>query len=134
MGTQYTPTLALIEDDGPMRTFLTLNLGAKYNMQRYKSVEDFLEHRRERSNPDLIVSDFHMDELTAIDLIRHIRLVSDIAHTPILIISGDDDPSWRTQCLEAGANDCVSKPFDPIEISLRVKRLLDSENTTAVTL
>jgi two-component system response regulator VicR len=72
--------------------------------------------------PDLIITDILMPFTSGLDLISVVR--SSGSKTPILVLSAMDQEATVLEALSLGANDFISKPFKPAEISMRVKRLL----------
>ena len=57
-----------------------------------------------------------------LDLTREIRLKTDL---PIILLTAKGDPSDRIKGLELGADDYVPKPFEPKELLLRIKNILN---------
>lgn len=72
--------------------------------------------------PDLIITDILMPFTSGLDLISVVR--SSGSKVPILVLSAMDQEATVLEALSLGANDFISKPFKPAEISMRVKRLL----------
>jgi DNA-binding response OmpR family regulator len=71
--------------------------------------------------PDLIVLDLGLPDVSGEDVVREVRRFSTI---PILILTAKDDTDERIHCLELGADDYVTKPFSPREVTLRVRAIL----------
>ena len=71
--------------------------------------------------PDLIVLDLGLPDVPGEDVVREVRRFSTI---PILILTAKDDTDERIHCLELGADDYVTKPFSPREVTLRVRAIL----------
>lgn len=79
----------------------------------------------EEFDPDLVLVDMHMPGPNGLDVVRQLRsLIPEDRFLPLVMISGDNAPELRQKALARGANDFVSKPFDPIEMALRVRNLL----------
>ena len=76
----------------------------------------------EAFKPDLIITDILMPFTSGLDLISVVR--SSGNKVPILVLSAMDLEATVLEALTLGANDYISKPFKPAEISVRVKRLL----------
>ncbi|QEC68254.1 response regulator [Panacibacter ginsenosidivorans] len=76
----------------------------------------------ESFKPDLIITDILMPFTSGLDLISVVR--SSGNKVPILVLSAMDQEATVLEALTLGANDYISKPFKPAEISVRVKRLL----------
>ena len=75
------------------------------------------------TNPDisLIILDLMMPEIDGMDVIKRVRKDSDI---PILVLSAKTADMDKIQGLITGADDYVTKPFNPLEVMARVKSLL----------
>ena len=79
----------------------------------------------QRERPDIVLLDLHMPEVDGCTLTKQLRAVCDEPYLPIVILTGDLTPEARTRTLSAGASDFLTKPFDPAEITLRVRNLLE---------
>ncbi len=71
--------------------------------------------------PDLIVLDVMMPELDGLSVCRELRKTSNV---PIIILTARGDDVDRVVGLEIGADDYVTKPFNPRELVARVKAVL----------
>ena len=80
-----------------------------------------------RLSPDLILLDLMMPEVDGFQLLeafaRHDR---PDAFRPILVLTADTTLPARRRALSLGAKDFVSKPFDVIEVGLRIANLLET--------
>jgi pilus assembly protein CpaE len=72
----------------------------------------------------LIVVDRVEGATDAVDVVRRIKSAPDIGAVPLLAIAQGDDVDERVRLLEAGADDVVSRPVDPLELQLRMDALL----------
>lgn len=82
---------------------------------------------------ELLVLDYEMPGMTGIKLCESLR--SNRIFTPILMLTGKSSVTDKTDGLDAGADDYLTKPFDPDELSARVRALLRrrfAENTNIV--
>lgn len=73
---------------------------------------------------DLMLLDIKMPHLDGIEIIQLVRQAYSGAELPILVITGAESTRTRNEALQAGANDYLAKPIDPVEMSLRAKNLL----------
>jgi len=71
---------------------------------------------------DVILLDLNLPTLSGVEVFKAIRKVSDV---PILMVTSRDDTVDRIVGLELGADDYVSKPFNPREVVARVKNILN---------
>lgn len=79
-----------------------------------------LELARQQS-PDLIVLDLMLPEISGLDVCRTLRSESAV---PIIMLTARDETTDKIVGLELGADDYVTKPFDPKELVSRVKAVL----------
>ena len=75
----------------------------------------------QRQSPDLIVLDLMLPEISGWDVCRILRRKSNI---PIIMLTARDEVTDRIVGLELGADDYVTKPFDPQELVSRIKAVL----------
>lgn len=75
-----------------------------------------------RDNPDLIILDIMMPEVTGWDICSRVREFSSV---PIIMLTAKITDDDKVRGLELGADDYVTKPFNLEELALRVKRVLE---------
>ncbi|QJD83915.1 response regulator transcription factor [Cohnella herbarum] len=68
--------------------------------------------------PDLIILDIQMPDMDGISLCNNIRKQY---HRPILFVTGTPQSEDKVKALQAGGDDYIRKPFDPVELILRIK-------------
>jgi CheY-like chemotaxis protein len=91
-----------------------------------------LERLREEA-PDVVLLDLVMPELDGYQTLQQIKADPNLAHLPVIIISGVDELGSVVRCIEMGATDYLPKPFEPailharLQSSLAAKRLRDLE-------
>jgi putative two-component system response regulator len=129
--------LILVVDDEPrVRGVLARLLEREgYSVLQAESGELALE-AIDRQPPDMVLLDVTLPGLSGFDVCRTVRLKNSCELLPIALITGMSDSVSRIRGLEAGADDFVSKPFEPevllarIRSLLRVKRLTDQLERT----
>ena len=72
-------------------------------------------------SPDLIILDLMLPKMSGMDVCRTVRQSSDI---PVIMLTARDDTTDKILGLELGADDYVTKPFDPKELVSRVRAVL----------
>lgn len=92
-----------------------------YLVERASSGEDALEKLR-HIRPDLVILDINMSGISGLDTLRHMRAREN--YVSVIFVSGCSDTSDVVAGLDAGADDYVCKPFDPLELLARVRAQL----------
>jgi DNA-binding response OmpR family regulator len=80
--------------------------------------------RCDESLPDLIVSDVQMPVINGFEFCRAIRSFPSTRHLPLVLLTALESAEDIIKGLESGANNFVPKPYDPIGLVGRLKRLL----------
>lgn len=75
-------------------------------------------------SPDLVILDAYMPDLDGLDVVRRLKDDPFTHHIPVLIFTGDSNPSFEIQSLQGGADGFVRKTFDPEELVANVEALL----------
>ncbi|CAN5466634.1 two-component system response regulator [soil metagenome] len=106
----------MLNDDGYM------NLkSASDGMTALAAFEDF--------KPDIVLLDLHMPVIDGFEVLRRLREgVRPEDHTPIVVLTADATPATKLRAFTAGASDFVTKPFEEMEVLVRVKNLLTSRH------
>jgi len=114
--------ILIVDDDKRLRELLKDYLTEK-NLQIYQS-EDYNEAKEILSLIlfDLIILDRMMPSGDGIQLIQYIKQFS---NTPVIMLTAMGDNKDKIDGLKIGADDYLSKPFEPEELFLRIKKLLD---------
>ncbi|CAN1213339.1 hypothetical protein TUMEXPCC7403_24250 [Tumidithrix helvetica PCC 7403] len=76
--------------------------------------------------PDLILMDIQMPTMDGLEATRQIRADRQTSHIPIVAITGLAMPGDREQCLEAGANDYLTKPVKLKQLVTSIQQLLEN--------
>ncbi len=77
-----------------------------------------------RENPDLILLDLDMPDMTGFDVCRELKADQDMCMIPVLFLSGSTTAEDKVKGLDLGAVDYVTKPFDAFELCARVRAAL----------
>jgi Response regulators consisting of a CheY-like receiver domain and a winged-helix DNA-binding domain len=72
---------------------------------------------------DLLLTDLHMPQISGLELISYVRNEMK-SHMPIVMLTRVGLEDTVLHAFELGADDYITKPFSPEELSLRIKRLL----------
>jgi len=84
-----------------------------------------------KSQPfDLICLDWNLSDGEGIEVLKYLR--SENNNTPIILLTARDDIFDKVLALELGANDYITKPFNPRELLARVKVQLRSQSANSI--
>ena len=120
MATQVQ-TVLVVEDESSIASFVALYLkNAGYKVRNVGTGEAALEQVG-AERPDLVVLDLMLPDIDGIEICRRIRRSSDV---PILMLTARDEDVDKIIGLEVGADDYLTKPFNPRELVARVKSIL----------
>ncbi|MBM6717957.1 response regulator transcription factor [Gemmiger formicilis] len=121
-------TILIAEDDADIRAVLRLYLESEgFGVLEAPDGEKALALALERS-PDAAILDVMMPGMDGFRLTRALRRTSDI---PVLILSAKSQDSDKILGLNLGADDYISKPFNPMEVIARLKAHLRRAGNSA---
>src|SRR5215468_1640283 len=114
-------TVLVVEDEASIASFVALYLkNAGYAVKAVANGTDALA-QVEAEQPALIVLDLMLPDMDGIEVCRRIRQRRDV---PILMLTARDEDIDKIIGLEVGADDYMTKPFNPRELVARVKSIL----------
>ena len=126
------PTVLLVEDEPAQREMLAYNLEAEgFDVIIADNGEDGLILVDE-NDPDLIVLDWMMPQLSGIEVCRRLKSNSKTRQIPVIMLSARAEEVDRVRGLETGADYYVVKPYSVIELMARVKAHLRRIRAAAV--
>ncbi|HYO87912.1 MAG TPA: response regulator transcription factor [Candidatus Limnocylindrales bacterium] len=113
--------ILVVDDEPRMINFIRMNLELEGHqvLEAHNGLEA-LEQIRTKL-PDIVLMDVMMPELDGFETLRMLREFSTI---PVIMLTAKGDESDRVYGLELGADDYVSKPFGPRELSSRIRAVL----------
>ncbi len=74
--------------------------------------------------PDLIICDVQMPNMDGYQFLEKVRQRGYTKHTPIIMLSGSETSKERVKCYKLGAQDFLTKPFNPEELEEIIKKNL----------
>ena len=119
--TAQAQTVLVVEDESSIASFVALYLkNAGYSVRTAATGNEALA-QAQSERPDLIVLDLMLPDIDGIEVTKRIRQTSDV---PILMLTARDEDVDKIIGLEVGADDYLTKPFNPRELVARVKSIL----------
>jgi len=114
-------TILVVEDEASIASFVSLYLkNAGYDVRAVTTGSAALTHVAAEA-PALIILDLMLPDIDGIEICRRVRKTSDV---PILMLTARDEDVDKIIGLEVGADDYLTKPFNPRELVARVKSIL----------
>ncbi len=77
----------------------------------------------------LVISDWNMQPLDGLELLRAVRADPSLRHLPFIMVTAENRPASIQAARQAGADDYMLKPFDAETLRQSVAHLLDSDDT-----
>ena len=116
--------ILIIEDEQKTAELIRLYmLREGYEVQVCQDGRSGLQHAREHF-PDLIILDLMLPEIDGLDICHFLRAESDPPGVPIIMLTARSTEDDKLTGLETGADDYITKPFSPRELTGRVQALL----------
>ncbi|MDA9556789.1 two-component system response regulator ArcA [Vibrio sp.] len=123
----HTPHLLIVEDEEVTRhTLKNIFLGEGYQVSE-ASNGDEMHHIMQSSSIDLVIMDINLPGKNGLLLARELRDQVDIA---LMFLTGRDNEVDKILGLEIGADDYIVKPFNPRELAIRARNLLNRSIST----
>jgi|JFJP01.1.fsa_nt_gi signal transduction histidine kinase len=120
---EHTYTILIIDDEASVRdTLAALLQNPDY---RVEMAEDGIAgfERAKQIKPDVILLDVMMPRMNGYDVCKRIRQDEEIKEVPIIMVTALDDRDAKLNGLTAGADDFLFKPFDSLELKIRLHTL-----------
>ena len=116
--------ILIVDDEEPIRELIKYNVEKqKYETFTAENGQQALELCRNK-NPDLVILDLILPDMSGLDICRIIRNDSSIKNIPIIMVTAKTEDSDIVTGLELGADDYVTKPFSPKVLLARIQSVL----------
>ena len=124
-------TIVVIDDTQSLLQLITLHL--KQAGHQVITAADGVNGLRvaQENKPDLIITDVMMPGMDGYELTRRLRRELGTTHIPIITLTARSELESKIKAFESGADDFMTKPFDPGELVARVNVLLRRMPTTS---
>ena len=116
-------TILVVDDNQEMRQFLAGILRRDYNVETAEDGEE-AEHIVRTKQLDLVISDLMMPKVDGLELTQYIKQNREVDHIPVILLTAKTAIESRLQAMQYGADDYVTKPFEPEYLRARVRNLI----------
>ena len=114
----------VVDDKDTIAKIIIIYLRQDYEINWQSNPLNALDAIREGFIPDLIVSDIKMPEMRGDSFLEILKKDELYKHIPVIMLSSEDSTSERIRLLSDGAEDYIVKPFNPLELKVRIKRII----------
>jgi DNA-binding response OmpR family regulator len=118
------PLLLIVEDNVDVVTYLSSFLKQDYELLLAYDGAEGIEQAI-KNIPDIILSDVMMPEKDGFELCQTLKANEQTSHIPIILLTAKADTVSRFEGIELGADAYLSKPVNPKELELRLRKLLE---------
>jgi DNA-binding response OmpR family regulator len=116
------PKVLIVEDDVSLARFLSRELTLKHMSVQLSHDGETACHNLRESTYDLVVLDLNLPVMDGMTVLKHIRLNQPLL--PVLVLTARNRTADLVLALDQGADDCLLKPFSPLELMARIRCLL----------
>ena len=119
---KFIAHILVVDDDDGIRTLVKKYLNEKkYLVTTASNAENALE-KIKIIKFDLIILDIMMPGKSGLDFLNQNK---EYINTPVILLTAKGEPDERIEGLEMGADDYLAKPFEPKELDLRIKNIIN---------
>jgi signal transduction histidine kinase/DNA-binding response OmpR family regulator len=115
--------ILVVEDNTDLRHYIVKSLQDNYVVVEAENGKDGIEKAR-AVIPDLIISDIMMPEIDGIELCRTVKKDIATSHIPVVLLTARASEEAQVKGLEGGADDYITKPFNPRLLEIRIRNLI----------
>jgi putative two-component system response regulator len=124
----YSKMKIVVIDDEPANVALLEAMLAEGGFTRVKTVTDsrLALETCVSFEPDLVLLDLMMPYIDGFTVLESLRAAAGEAFLPVIVLTADANETTKLRALRAGATDFLLKPFDQLEVLLRMNNLLET--------
>lgn len=116
--------IILIDDKSSIGKVVAIYLNKEYDFEYFENPIKAIEWLQNGNVPDLIISDIRMPEMMGDEFLAYMKSNELFKSIPIVMLSSEESTTERIRLLEEGAEDYILKPFNPLELKVRIKKII----------
>ena len=111
--------ILFVDDKPAIGKVLSVYLGKENELVYFEDPLRAIEWLNEGNEPALIISDIRMPRMNGSEFLHYLKGNALFRHIPVVMLSSEESTTERINLLEAGAEDFILKPFNPMELKAR---------------
>lgn len=128
-----TANILVVEDDFALRSALSASLEVSgYNVSLADSGEAAVTMLNKPNAADMVITDIQMQQMSGIDLLKHIR--TNNTTLPVVLMTAYGDVSDAVEVMRLGACDYLQKPFEPEKLTSLIEKYLPGNAIDEITI
>ncbi|HEY1697165.1 MAG TPA: response regulator [Polyangiaceae bacterium] len=118
------PTIWVVDDSPLEAEYVRRSLASAYDVEVFADGAFFIEQLTEKAPPDAVVLDWEMPGVGGLEICQLVRSNEATQALPLLVLTVHRQTADLVRCLAAGADDFLSKPCNPAELTARLAALM----------
>lgn len=119
--------ILVVEDSPEILNLLVEHFSQTYRVVSAPNGKEALE-KINNNVPDVIISDIMMPEIDGLELCKEVKENISTSHVPVVLLTAKTTADSRLEGLDVGADIYINKPFNLLELDVRIRNLLDSRD------
>lgn len=116
--------IIVVDDKITIGKIIAAYLAADYDFEYFENPLPCIERLKQGNLPDLIISDILMPNMKGDKFLEYLKDDPTFKAIPVIMLSSEDSSSDRIRLLQYGADDYIVKPFNPLELKIRINKIL----------
>jgi signal transduction histidine kinase/DNA-binding response OmpR family regulator/sugar lactone lactonase YvrE len=116
--------LLVVDDNDEMRAYIGSVFDSPYKVISATNGDEGLALAKDQM-PDVIIADVMMPKLNGIEMCKHLKTDAKTSHIPVVMLTARGSLDVKLEGLQSGADEYVTKPFNPTLLQLKVQNLVN---------
>lgn len=125
--------ILILDDHSSIRGLLVSLLDKDYKVISGQDGMEGIRLLKQGLVPDLVLLDLMMPNFDGIQFLDFLRSSGIFKSIPVIILSGCEQEEYRMRCHKKGVDAYITKPFNPVHLKQKIKRILNSKFETNYT-
>ena len=117
--------IVIIDDKASIAKVVAIYLSKEYDFTYFENPIKAIEYLNEGNIPDLIISDIRMPEMMGDEFLHYLKNNAFFKSIPVIILPSEESTTDRIRLIKENAADSNIKPFNPHELKVRIKKIID---------